>query len=93
MRKRHAVKDKDLYTDCGRRKEYKDLSNPPRDDIRKRYKKDDISPEDKADYKDTLFDPDLKTSGKLSAMDKRAGRDLSAQLYRIAVCLEGFIND
>ena len=33
---------------------------PPRYDKRVRYKKEDIREEDKADYKDTLFDPDLR---------------------------------
>lgn len=33
---------------------------PPREDIKVRYKKEDIREEDISDYKDTLFDPDLK---------------------------------
>lgn len=33
---------------------------PPRYDKHVRYKKEDIREEDKADYKDTLFDPDLR---------------------------------
>ena len=33
---------------------------PSRDDVKKRYKKEDIPKEDKADYKDTLYDKDLK---------------------------------
>lgn len=33
---------------------------PPRYDRKNRYKKEDIRQEDKPDYKDTLFDPDLK---------------------------------
>lgn len=33
---------------------------PPRDDVKKRYKKEDIKKEDRVDYRDTLFDPDLK---------------------------------
>ena len=32
---------------------------PPREDIKVRYKKEDIRREDRDDYKDTLFDPDL----------------------------------
>ena len=32
---------------------------PPRDDLRKRYKEDDIAKEDRADYKDTHGDPDM----------------------------------
>ena len=35
---------------------------PPRDDVKKRYKKEDIKKEDRADYGDTLFDPDLKSN-------------------------------
>ncbi|MBP5459496.1 MAG: hypothetical protein J6Y62_04995 [Clostridia bacterium] len=33
---------------------------PPREDVKKRYKKENIPREDKEDYKDTLYDPDLK---------------------------------
>ncbi len=32
---------------------------PPRDDVKVRYKKDDVRREEVADYRDTLFDPDL----------------------------------
>lgn len=35
---------------------------PPRDDVRKRFKKKDMQGEDKADYKDTLSDKDLQSS-------------------------------
>lgn len=35
-------------------------SVPPREDVKKRYKKDDIPQNDREDYKDTLYDKDLK---------------------------------
>lgn len=33
---------------------------PPRDDMKVRFKKEDIRKEDKTDYRDTLFDKDLE---------------------------------
>ena len=33
---------------------------PERDDVRKRYKKEDIPRSERREYRDTLYDPDLK---------------------------------
>lgn len=35
-------------------------SHPSREENKNRYKKEEIRQEDKADYKDTLFDPDMR---------------------------------
>lgn len=56
-----ASKDVDQIRDNGGKSEYKDLSRPGRDDKRNRYNVKEINKEDRADYKDTVFDPDLKT--------------------------------
>lgn len=36
-------------------------SHPSREENKNRYKKEDIRREDKEDYKDTLFDPDMRS--------------------------------
>lgn len=51
---------------------------PPRDDLRKRYKEDDIAKEDRADYKDTHGDPDMKEAARLA----RVARSVAAA-YRL----------
>jgi len=56
-----ASKDIDQTKDTGGKFEHKDLSKPGRDDKRHRYNEKEINREDRDDYKDTLFDHDLKT--------------------------------
>lgn len=51
---------------------------PPREDLRKRYKEDDIAKEDRADYKDTHGDPDMKEAGRLARIAK-----MVAAAYRL----------
>lgn len=55
-----ASKDVDQIRDNGGKQERKDLSRPSRSDLKKQLTKRDVLREDRDDYKDTLFDKDLK---------------------------------
>jgi len=57
-----ALKDVDCNKDVGEKKEYKDISKPPRTDRENQFSKRKIQKENKSDYKDTVFDKDLKMS-------------------------------
>ena len=57
-----AAKDVDQTRDNGGKIEHTDLSKPSRTDLKKQVTKRDVPKEDKDDYKDTLFDEDLRTS-------------------------------
>ena len=65
-----ASKDVDQIRDNGGKSEHKDLSHPNRDDKRNRYNVKEIKKEDRADYKDTAFDPDLKAASTLVKVAK-----------------------
>jgi hypothetical protein len=65
-----ASKDVDQIRDNGGKSEHKDLSHPNRDDKRNRYNVKEIKKEDRADYKDTAFDPDLKAASILVKVAK-----------------------
>lgn len=55
-------KDVDFIRDNGGKVEHKDLSKPSRDDRKNPFSEDNISKEDRKDYKDTTFDPDMRVS-------------------------------
>lgn len=59
-----GIKDVDQIRDNGGKKEHTDLSKPSRTDLKKLVTKRDVAREDKDDYKDTLFDKDLRISGR-----------------------------
>lgn len=72
-----ASKDVDQIRDNGGKSEHKDLSHPGRDDKRNRYNVKEIKKEDRADYKDTAFDPDMKTGeNKMESMNIRMAKEL-----------------
>lgn len=60
-----GIKDVDINSDCGRKNDHKDLSHPPRKDLEKRYNEKTIPIDEKSNYKDTVFDPDLKSGSKV----------------------------
>lgn len=60
-----SAKDKDLMNDTGGFERRNDSVRPDRSDLSVRYRKRDIKKKDKADYEDTLFDPDLKKNAKI----------------------------
>ena len=55
-------KDVDFIRDNGGKVEHKDLSKPSRDDRKNPFSEDNIQKDDRKDYKDTTFDPDMRVS-------------------------------
>ena len=60
-----SAKDKDLMSDTGGFERRNDSVRPDRSDLSVRYRKRDIKKKDRADYEDTLFDPDLKKNANI----------------------------
>lgn len=55
-------KDVDFIRDNGGKVEHNDLSKPSRDDRKNPFSEDKVQKEDRKDYKDTIFDPDMRVS-------------------------------